>query len=263
MLIESGPPMKVTILGCGAAPGVPSVSRGWGLCDPANSKNRRRRSSILVERGELAILVDTSPDLREQLIDAGVRRLDGVLCTHDHADHVHGIDELREVNRLMHDALGYYGRKIHLDTIRKRFDYVFLPLEKTATFLAKPALIATPVEGIFRIGDLEIAAFDQDHGYSRSTGYRFGRFAYTTDVVDFPPESFAQLRDLDLWVVSCLTDDPHPTHAHLDKVLAWVEELKPGRTIITHMSTKLDYETLQRRLPPGIEPAYDGMVLEL
>ena len=255
--------MRVTVLGCGSAPGVPQVSRGWGFCDPSNPRNRRRRSSILVEQDETAILVDTSPDLKDQLIDNNINRLDAVLYTHDHADHVHGIDELREINRAMGRHLDVYGKADHMAVIQRRFDYVFAPVDGMKYTLYKPTLVPHLIDGPFAIGPVSVVPFDQDHGYTKTTGFRFGNFAYSTDVVDFPEASWRYLEGLELWIVSCLLDVPHETHAHYDKVLAWVERLKPKHTVLTHMGPRMDYDTLRAKLPAHIEPAFDGMVLDL
>ncbi len=255
--------MKITVLGSGAAAGVPMISAGWGNCDPAEPRNRRRRPSILVEEGDQTILVDTSPDLREQLLGANVRRLDAVLYTHAHADHLHGIDDLREVNRAMGASIDVYGTAEMLDDIRARFGYVFEPLDPKVMPIFKPWLIPHLLAGPFRLGSLEVVPFDQDHGYCRTTGYRFGRAAYSTDVVALPEDSLALLENLDLWIVGCLTDSPHQTHAHLDKVLAWVERLRPKMTLISHMGTRLDYGRLSKTLPAGVAPAYDGLVVEI
>ena len=255
--------MKITILGCGPAGGVPSLSAGWGRCDPANPRNRRRRQSILVEEAGHAVLVDTSPDLREQLLDAGVRRLDAVLYTHAHADHTHGIDDLREVNRVVKGPIAAFGTAETLAEIASHFGYVFKPLDLATQPIYKPWLIAHAVTDRFRVGPFDILAFDQDHGTCRSTGYRFGRAAYSTDVLALPEASLTALEGLDLWIVGCLLDVPHTTHAHVAKVLAWVERLKPKLTVITHMSARLDYKALQSALPDGVIAAYDGMILEV
>jgi Metal-dependent hydrolases of the beta-lactamase superfamily I len=252
--------MKVTILGCGAAGGVPSISRGWGACDPANPRNRRRRPSILVEEGDVRVLIDTSPDCREQLLEAGVRRLDGVLFTHDHADHCHGIDDLREVNRAMAAPLPIFGSVETLAGLRRRFPYVMGEVEEGHS-IYKPMLLPTGIRGPFSVAGLDVVAYDQDHGTMRSLGFRFGAFAYSTDLVELPEESFAVLAGIDTWVVGCLTYDPHPTHAHLDKVLGWIERLKPRRAFLTHMAPSLDYDALKARLPAHVEPAYDGLVI--
>lgn len=255
--------MKITILGSGAAPGVPAISGGWGRCDPANPRNRRRRPSILVEEGAQTILVDTSPDLRDQLLDANVRRLDAVLYTHAHADHLHGIDDLREVNRAMGTPIPVYGTADTLREIDERFGYVFTPLDIRVMPIFKPWLIPHTVKGVITVGEMSITPIDQDHGYCHTTGYRFGRAAYSTDVVELPESSLKMLTGLDLWIVGCLLDTPHQTHAHLDKVLGWVDRLRPKATLLTHMSSKLDYDTLVATLPPGVTPAYDGLVIEV
>lgn len=256
--------MKVTILGCGAAGGVPMISSGWGRCDPANPKNRRRRPSALVEEQGQRILIDTSPDLREQLLSIDTNHLDAVLFTHAHADHLHGIDDLREVNRAMKAPIPVYGSSETLADISLRFDYVFKPLDLTKDTIYKPWLIPNAVEdGPFTAAGLEMTAFEQDHGYSRTTGFRIGKMAYSTDLTELPEASMEQLGGLDLWIVGCLLDLPHPTHAHIDKALAWRDRLKPRHMVITHMSPRLDYETLAKSLPQGVEPGYDGMVLTL
>jgi len=253
--------VRVTILGSGAAGGVPMISSGWGRCDPNNPKNRRLRPSILVQEGGKTILVDTSPDLRQQLLSSEINHLDAVLFTHAHADHLHGIDDLREVNRAMKAPIPVFGAAETLADIAKRFDYVFTPLDPVADTIYKPWLIPSAVDGSFTAAGVAVTSFDQDHGYSRTTGYRIGKMAYSTDVLHLPEESMAQLEGLDLWIVGCLVDVPHTTHAHVDKALAWRERLKPKHMVITHMSPRLDYETLSKSLPESVEPGYDGMVL--
>ncbi|MBC7953911.1 MAG: MBL fold metallo-hydrolase [Rhodospirillaceae bacterium] len=250
--------MKVTILGSGAAGGCPSINRGWGACDPTNPRNRRLRPSIMVEQGDARILVDTSPDCREQLLNAGVRHLDAVLFTHDHADHIHGIDELREINRAMQAPLDIYAGTGTMDSIRVRFPYVLGAVEDGQS-IYKPMLVPHVASGPFTVGGIDIVPYDQDHGYCRTTGFRFGKFAYSTDLVDLPEDSFDAIAGIDVWVVGCLSYDPHPTHAHLDKVLGWLDRVKPKRAYLTHMTPSLDYETLRAALPPHVEPAYDGL----
>jgi len=256
--------VKVTILGCGAAGGVPMISTGWGRCDPNNPKNRRRRPSILVEEQGQRILIDTSPDLREQLLSAAINHLDAVLYTHAHADHLHGIDDLREVNRAMRAPIPVYGYNETLADIEHRFDYVFTPLDLAKDTIYKPWLIPNPIgDGPFTAAGVEMIAFEQDHGYSRTTGFRIGGMAYSTDLTELPEASMKHLAGLDLWIVGCLLDVPHVTHAHIDKALAWRDLLRPRHMVITHMSPRLDYDALAAELPAGVEPGYDGMVLEL
>jgi len=255
--------MRVTILGSGAAGGVPMISAGWGNCDPNEPRNRRLRPSILVQDQGQTILVDSSPDMREQLLRAEIRHLDAVLFTHGHADHTHGIDDLREVNRAMQASIPVFGSQETLDDIAKRFGYVFEPLDFSTTPIYKPCLIPHVVGDAFPLGGLSITPIEQDHGYAMTTGFRFGKMAYSTDVWELPESSLAKLEGLDLWIVGCLLDVPHPTHAHVDKVLGWVERLKPKRTVLTHMSPRLDYATLRAQLPDGVEPGYDGQQFEL
>ena len=255
--------MKVTILGSGGASGVPSISAGWGRCDPDNPRNRRRRPSILVEREDTCLLVDTSPDLRMQLLDAEVKRLDAVLYTHDHADHLHGIDDLREINRAMKAPIPIWATSEVLATIGQRFGYVLEPQHPDTPVIYKPLLEPRLIEGPFRIGGIDVVPFDQDHGYCRTTGFRFAKLAYSTDVVELPEAAFAALEGIEVWIVGCLLNAPHPTHAHVDKVLEWIKRVSARRVIITHMGTGLDSAALKARLPAHAEPGYDGMVIEV
>ncbi|CAA7617464.1 Beta-lactamase superfamily hydrolase [Candidatus Terasakiella magnetica] len=255
--------MKVTILGCGGAAGVPGISAGWGACDPDNPRNRRRRASILVEQDGTTILVDTSPDLRSQLLDCGVRRLDAVIYTHDHADHLHGIDDLREINRVTKDWLPVWGAAEMLETARARFPYAFESAESLGDMIFRPFLDAHEITGPFTVGSIAVQPFDQDHGFMRTLGFRFGPLAYSTDVIEMPEESFGILAGVDTWIIGCLVDYPHVTHAHVDKALEWIHRIKPRRAILTHLGSRLDYAALQARLPSHVEPAYDGLVIEV
>lgn len=261
--------MRITILGCGAAGGVPLIGPDWGACDPNEPRNRRRRVSILVDGGSAhgPILVDTSPDLREQLIDAQVGRVGAVLYTHFHADHVHGIDDMRGLNRRQGAVIPAYGTADTLAALRKRFSYVFdpPPISNGLPAFYKPCLEARPfVSGErFTAAGIEVLPFEQGHGYTTTIGFRFGAAAYSTDVVELSDAAFDALAGIDLWIVDCLSDKPFPTHAHLARVLEWVERVKPKRTVLTHMTPDLDYQRLRRELPKSIEPGYDGMVLEL
>ncbi len=253
--------MKITILGCGSASGSPSISHGWGACDPNNPRNRRRRPSILVEKGGDRVLVDTGPDCRQQLLDAQVRSLSAVLYTHDHADHLHGIDDLREVNRAMRKPLPIWADPETLKSIQSRFPYV-LGVVGESQSIYKPMLLPNTMTGPFNVGTLAVVPFEQDHGYGHSMGFRFEKVAYSTDVVNLSEQAFQVLQGIEIWIVGCLTYEPHPTHAHLDKVLEWAERVRPQRVYLTHMTVTLDYETLIKRLPPQIIPAYDGLVIE-
>lgn len=256
--------MRVTVLGCGPSWGVPRIGGLWGACDPLNPRNRRRRCSAWVEEGGASLLIDTSPDLREQLLDAQVTRLDAVLFTHAHADHLHGIDDLRSVNGLMQRALPVYGSAVTLAEIKKRFGYVFTPLEadRQSTYY-KPVLVPQVIDGRFTVAGVEITPFVQDHGFSATLGFRIGGFAYSTDVFELDDAAFDALDGVEVWIVDCIRRRPHVTHAHLEKTLAWVERVKPARAVLTHMDESLDYESLRRELPASVEPGYDGLVIEL
>ncbi len=250
--------MKVTILGCGTSGGVPRIGNHWGACDPANPKNRRRRVSILVEDAGTAVLVDTSPDLREQALDAGITRLDAVLYTHDHADHCHGIDDLRGIAYLMGRRIDVYAAPETLAVLKRRFAYIF---ESQNLY---PAICeGHEITGPLHIGSMHIVPFEQQHGPGRSLGFRFGPVAYSTDLDGLSEAAFEALDGVKLWIVDALRYEPHPTHAHLARTLEWIARVKPERAVLTHMTWDLDYERLAAELPAGVEPGYDGLVIEI
>jgi phosphoribosyl 1,2-cyclic phosphate phosphodiesterase len=257
--------MKVTILGCGSAGGVPMISVGWGACDPTEPKNRRLRPSIMVEdthNGQLTrLLVDTSPDLREQLLRANVRHLDAILFTHEHADHIHGMDEVREVNRAMGRSIPCWTNHQTMEALYARFGYCFLGIEQGQPIF-RPWLVPNIIPGPFSVGSIPVQSWDQDHGWSTTLGFRFGPVAYTTDAMDLPEDAFEALAGVDLWIIGTLTDKPHMTHAHVGRALEWIERVRPKRALLTHMGPSLDYQTLRRSLPKGVEPAYDGQVID-
>lgn len=257
--------MKITVLGCGASGGVPLIGDNWGDCDRSEPRNRRRRSSILIEGKGATILVDASPDCRAQLLDAGTAHLDAVIFTHAHADHIHGIDDLRWVNVAMGAAIPTYAYDVTLEQINTRFGYVFAPLDhKARGHFYKPCLDPRPVgDGSFRIGELEIRPFRQDHGFSTTMGLRVEGFAYSVDVVALDEPAFERLYGVDNWIVGCLGRAPHPTHAHVDKVLEWIERVGPTRAWLSHMSHTLDYAALCEELPGHVRPAHDGLTIEV
>lgn len=256
--------MRVTMLGCGPSWGVPRIGGEWGACDPQNPRNRRRRCSVMVEEGGTRLLVDTSPDLREQLLDAGVSALDAVLLTHAHADHLHGIDDLRTVNRLMARAIPLYADTATMAEVVQRFGYIFAPINPQArASFYKPALERRIIDGPFEAAGIAVTPFAQGHGFSTTLGFRFGGFAYSTDVIELDDAAFAALDGVEFWIVDCIRREPHVTHSHLEKTLAWIARVKPRRAVLTHMDESLDYATLCAELPSGVEPGYDGLTIEL
>lgn len=260
--------LRFTILGCGSSGGVPRLGGDWGACDPSNPKNRRRRCSMLVERiggdGVTRVLIDTSPDMREQLLDAGVGTLDAVAFTHAHADHTHGIDDLRQVVFNIRRRLAVWADGPTQGALIDRFAYAFVQPEGSPY---PPILDLHTIDGPFTIegagGPVTLHPFLANHGTIDALGFRIAGLAYLPDAVAIPAESWPMLDGLDLFVVDALRRKPHPTHAHLDMTLGWIERCKPARSILTNMHNDLDHDTLSAELPAGIEPAFDGMVLEL
>lgn len=260
--------MRVTLLGTGASAGVPMIGGpdgfgDWGNCDPAEARNRRRRSSIVLEGGQGSLLVDTAPELREQLISCGIKEIDSILYTHAHADHITGLDDVRILNRIAGRPLAAYGTQATLDDLAARFPYAFRPWKPPGFYrpVLEPATVA-PGESL-AVAGLSVRLFDQDHGFTRTLGLRVGGFGYSTDVFELDEAAFAVLEGVDTWVVGCFQRPPHHTHAPLGKVLGWVERLRPRRTVLTHMGTDMDWAWLSANLPAGVEPGHDGLVLEV
>ncbi len=263
--------LEFTILGCGSSGGVPRADGDWGACDPLEPRNRRSRCSMMVRRkstsdqpDETTILIDTSPDLRTQTAAAGARRLDGVLLTHDHADQVHGIDDIRAFFIRQRKRIPIWMDTATRQTIDARFGYIFrdeggypaiaerrdLPLHCEVWSIEGPS------------GSIPILNFDQDHGGVRSVGYRIGSVGYCSDVVRLPPDAMAALEGVEVFIIDALRYKPHPTHATVAQALEWIAELKPKHGILTNLHVDLDYETLAAELPPNVEPAYDGLRFE-
>ncbi|MCE7798000.1 MBL fold metallo-hydrolase [Sphingobium sufflavum] len=255
--------LRLTILGCGTSSGVPRIGNDWGACDPTDPRNRRTRASILIESTTTRILVDTGPDLREQLLNANVVQLDAVLWTHDHADHCHGIDDIRQVAQVNKSAILGYARRQTMDLLKSRFTYAFSGRAGYPPIIMGDVL---PQEGL-QVGDIHISAVDMPHGEIFSTGFRFATHGHTvgyaTDFHDVTEEMLGFFAGVDIWVADALRDRPHPTHSHLALTLDAVARVNPGRALLTHMDQSMDYADLADRLPDGIAPAYDGLVVTL
>ena len=254
--------MKVRILGCGTSTGVPRIGNDWGACDPDEPRNRRSRASILVSAGDTQVLVDTTPDMRAQLLAVGIATVEAVIWTHEHADHVHGIDDLRQ---LFHNAAapipGFAGERT-TQSLSQRFNYVF---QGRGGY--PPTASLSLLEGETSFGPLRLDSVEQPHGGITSTGLLFThnskKIGYSTDFNVLTDEMTALFSGIDLWIVDALRGRPHPTHNHLDRTLDYIERLRPKRAVLTHMDNSMDYRSLQRQLPPHVEPAYDGLEIEL
>ncbi|MBC7770828.1 MAG: MBL fold metallo-hydrolase [Phycisphaerales bacterium] len=261
--------LRVTLLGCGSSGGVPRATGDWGLCDPTEPKNRRTRCGLLLQKWSseagpaeeaTTVLIDTSPDLRLQLAAARPSHLDAIIISHDHADQTNGFDDVRAFAIKSRRQLPVWMDQATKSTFMQRFGYAF---ESKGGY---PAIVrhAGDISPLVPLvidgpgGKLELMPLDQDHGFSRSLGFRAGPVGYSNDLVDMPEASFAQLDDLALWIVDALRETPHPTHAHLGKTLEWIVRLKPARAVLTNMHIDLDYQALKARLPAGVEPGYDG-----
>jgi phosphoribosyl 1,2-cyclic phosphate phosphodiesterase len=261
--------LAVTILGCGSSTGVPRVGAGWGACDPAQPKNRRRRCSILVEQmgpsGKTSVLVDTSPDLRQQLLDADVTRLEAVLYTHDHADHTHGIDDLRPLVLHMRRRIAAYADAATAAVLQTRFGYCFATppgssyppiVDEHRIVVPEPVVVDGPG------GAVEARPFRMIHGPTEAIGFRFGALAYAPDVSRMPSESVETLRGLEVLIIDALRYTPHPTHFSVADALALIEEVRPHTAVLTNLHSDIDYDKLRSELPDGVVPAFDGMKLD-
>lgn len=264
--------LEITVLGCGSSGGVPRADGNWGACDPADPRNRRSRCSLMARRKaeadqqeETTILIDTSPDLRLQTAAAGARRIDAVLYTHDHADQAHGIDDLRAFFINSRRRIPCYADAPTSASLRRRFDYVF---ESQSGYPAICELRPLPAWGVAwevdgPSGAIPVTGYDQDHGEVRAAGFRLGPVAYSPDVLAIPEDSLRVLRGVEVFIVDALRDTPHPTHATVARALEWIDALRPARAILTNMHIDLDFLELARRLPPSVEPAFDGLRFEV
>lgn len=260
-----------TILGCGSSPGVPRINGDWGACDPTNPKNRRTRAALLIEQtgddgGTTTVVIDTGPDFREQMIAAKVKNIDAVFYSHPHADHIHGIDDLRGYVQYTGKGMPIWADSLTMERIREGFRYC-LETPKGSSYppIIEPKIIdpsLAPVAITGAGGTIVFQPVLQHHGSIMSMGFRIGDFAYCSDVSDFPQETIGKLTGLDMLVIDTLQYKFHPSHLSLEQSLGWIARFSPKRAVLTHMHTPLDYETVLRETPEHIEPAYDGMRLE-
>jgi phosphoribosyl 1,2-cyclic phosphate phosphodiesterase len=257
--------MRVTVLGCGTSSGVPLIGCDCAVCRSDDPRNKRLRCSILVEALGQAILFDTGPDLRQQCLRAGISRLDAVVYTHAHADHLHGLDDIRAINNEIGRALPAFAHHDVLARIRERFPYAFAGGQDGIGGFWRPDLLPMPFAGgePFRIGPVELLPLRHGHGRGHVWGFRIGRFAYSTDADEIDEPYLEALGGIDVWIVDALRDDPHPSHSHLVKTLGWIDQVRPRRAYLTHMNHEVDYLTWCRKLPAGVEPAHDGLVIEV
>lgn len=256
--------MQVTILGCGTSAGVPRPGGKnglgeWGAANPNDPRNRRRRCSILVQDQGKTILVDTSPDVRSQLLDAQVERVDAVLWTHEHADQVHGIDDLRPY-ALRQGQIEAWADAHTFSVLRRRFGYCF---EAEGNGFYNPIYRHNLIEGPFKAAGMAVIPFVQDHGTISSLGFRFGPFAYANDVVSLAHDAFAAMSGVETLVVDAMRIRPHPTHAHLDRALEWIERIGPKRAFLTNLHVEMDYAEVDRITPSHVHPCHDGLVIKL
>ncbi len=262
--------LRFTILGCGSSPGTPRIGDDWGKCNPDNPKNRRRRSSILVQRisetGITTVVVDTGPDFREQMLDAGVDFAEGVLYSHGHADHIHGIDDLRGFAINRRQRVDIYADELTSRRLHEGFRYCFeRPEGSYYPPILKEHRLVSGREAVIdgEGGPISVMPFEQTHGDINSLGFRFGNVAYSSDISGLPVQSVKLLAGLDIWIVDALQYREHPSHFSLDQALQWIDMLAPRRAILTHMHTPLDYDVVQKETPRHVEPGYDGLQFEV
>ncbi len=259
---------KLTILGCGASSGVPIIGCECAVCCSDNPKNKRLRASVVFENESGSkLLIDASPDLRQQALANNITQVDGLIITHAHADHCHGLDDFRPFNFSKNDAIDLVATQYTMNELKERFAYVFKE-HKHQYGWYKPAFNERIIDVQNAPASVEVAGmktiiFQQTHGRINTLGVRVGDIAYSTDVNHLSDAAFAALAGVEIWVVDCLRYTPAPTHSHLEQTLKWIERVKPKRAILTHMAHEIGYDELRHILPTNVEPAYDGMILEV
>lgn len=263
---------RFTILGCGSSPGVPRITGDWGACDPSNPKNRRTRTAMLVEQfadngATTSVVIDTGPDFRSQMVAVDARDLHAVVLTHAHADHLHGIDDIRSFVYKNQHRMPVWGDPITMQRVLEGFGYCFETPEGSSYPPIARSRIIPDLDAVLEVegpgGSIPFLPIWQQHGETHSLGFRIGDIAYCTDVSDFPDASIAKLIGLDILIIDALQYKHHPSHLSLEQALGWIEKIAPKRAILTHMHIPLDYDTVTRETPGHVEPAYDGMRFEV
>jgi len=264
-----------TIIGCGSSSGVPAPGNDWGKCDPKNPKNRRRRTSALVQAGDDALLIDCGPDFHAQSCDFEIRKISGILLTHGHADHIQGFSEIPSLMRFQAGNIPCFGTSTALADVRERFAYLFQNDKNAFDYVKgetdeqkKIAPVEIQPYQAFSVGDIDILPFDQEHGKDEhSLGFRFGDLIYSSDFTALDDEALSHLQGVNTWVLDCLSEEPSAVHNNLDSALRWIDKIKPRRAILTHMGKRMDYEILSSKLTayqaPSVEPAFDGMKIDI
>ena len=258
--------MKITMLGCGTSVGIPALGRaGWGTCDPQNPKNRRQRCAILIQTKSTTILIDAGPDIRNQLLPMNISKLDAVLITHTHSDHVAGMDDLRVFYWPDQNKIKLFGSEEHGKDVLCRFPYLFQKnLSSPSYFIPPFEWNSIETDELFKIGDVTIRTQFQKHGSGFSLGFVFNeKFAYSTDVSELDDEYLNSISNIPIWIVETLRETPHSAHAHFDLTFSWIQKVKPAKCYLTHLGLESDYESLLNVCPPNVEPGYDGLVIEI
>jgi len=257
--------MKITLLGCGTSVGVPALGGlGWGRCNPENPKNRRQRSSVLIETNKITLLVDAGPDVRNQLLDAKINKIDAVLLTHAHADHTSGLPELRPYYFAHKTKVPIFSNIETLNVVERQFDFLFTEKTGSPSYFVPPMTLNKIGLGTLEIGNLSIDVINQSHGNIDSLGFIFDKkFAYNTDVVKMPEVNFDKFNNLDLWIVEALREEPHESHSHFEQTFNWIKRVNPKKAVLTHLGWESDYDYIVSICPDNVYPGYDGMVFKI